>query len=480
MNTYIKPEDRKTILFIGDDLRISSGIGVMSRAIIYRTAEHFNWVQLGVSTKHVDLLKDTDISNDVNQEMGYRDANVTIVTDTLYNGMYSCMDSLRYVIQRYNPSAILFFTDPRYYEWLFKNEMEIRKRCPLIYLNIWDNLPYPLWNKPFYDACDGLFAISKQTYNINIQLVQDTIDQKVVKYIPHGIENTYYPMFPNAPQLIDFKTSLFGNNIPQFILLFNARNMGRKNISDLILAWKLFTDALSDEQANDCCLLLHCNPVDWNGTDLEAVWEDNCNMNRCRIKFIDSDLSFDKMNLMYNISNGVILPSYAEGWGLSITEAMMTGKMFIATVTGGMQDQMRFEDENGNWINFSKDFPSNNIGKYKKHGDWCIPIYPVAGHTIGSPRTPYIYDDITRIQDIADAIDKLYKIDESERRERGMHGYNWATSEEAGFTAAFMGERIVDGIEEVLDKFTPRSNYEIVEIKENKLKEINRDIIWKN
>jgi hypothetical protein len=24
-----------------------------------------------------------------------------------------------------------------------------------------------MWNKPFYESCDALFSISKQTYNIN-------------------------------------------------------------------------------------------------------------------------------------------------------------------------------------------------------------------------------------------------------------------------------------------------------------------------
>ena len=31
-----------------------------------------------------------------------------------------------------------------------------------------------------------------------------------------------------------------------------------------------------------------------------------------------------------------------EGWGLSLTEGLMTGNMIIAPVQGGMQDQMRF------------------------------------------------------------------------------------------------------------------------------------------
>ena len=33
-----------------------------------------------------------------------------------------------------------------------------------------------------------------------------------------------------------------------------------------------------------------------------------------------------------------------------------------------MQDQMRFEDKKGNWIDFDENVPYNHRGTYKKHG----------------------------------------------------------------------------------------------------------------
>lgn len=65
------------------------------------------------------------------------------------------------------PDAIMHFTDPRFWGWLYNIEHQIRQKIPLTYLDIWDDLPYPMWNKPFYKCCDALFAISKQTDNIN-------------------------------------------------------------------------------------------------------------------------------------------------------------------------------------------------------------------------------------------------------------------------------------------------------------------------
>ena len=65
------------------------------------------------------------------------------------------------------PDALFIITDPRYFSWLFQVENEIRKNIPIIYLNIWDDYPAPMYNKPYYEACDLLMGISKQTVNIN-------------------------------------------------------------------------------------------------------------------------------------------------------------------------------------------------------------------------------------------------------------------------------------------------------------------------
>ena len=51
--------------------------------------------------------------------------------------------------------------------WLFQIENEIRKEIPIAYLNIWDDYPAPMYNRPFYESCDALLGISKQTVNIN-------------------------------------------------------------------------------------------------------------------------------------------------------------------------------------------------------------------------------------------------------------------------------------------------------------------------
>ena len=123
-----------------------------------------------------------------------------------------------------------------------------------------------------------------------------------------------------------------------------------------------------------------------------------------------------------------------EGWGLSLTEAMLAGTVIIANVTGGMQDQMRFEDEYGNWFTPSPKIPSNHTGRYKNHGSWAFPVYPTSRSLVGSVPTPYIFDDRCEPEDAADMIEDLYYLGHNERQRRGLKGREWAMGPEAGFT----------------------------------------------
>lgn len=472
MKGYIERDKRKKILLLGDDLRWPSGVGVMSREIVLGTAHRFNWVQIGGLGQHPEQGKIADISESVNTETGLEDSYVKVIGCTGYGNM----PLLRQVMDLEKPDAIMIFTDPRYWVWLFNSEREIRSKCPLIYLNIWDDLPYPMWNKPYYESCDGLFAISKQTYNINKQVLGEDAEGRVLRYIPHGIGKDYFPLKSSNPEVIQFKRKLWGNkeNQPEFTLLYNARNLGRKCVGNTILAWKEFCDRIGPDKAKRCCLLMHTDVVDPAGTDLYTTYRDLCDPSYVKVRFFSDKLSFKDMNLMYNSSDGVILVSSNEGWGLSITEALNTGKMFIATVTGGMQDQMRFEDENGNWIDFGRTFPSNHTGLYRNHGEWCLPVWPSNRTLCGSPATPYIFDDRASIEDIAVAIQQLYELGPKERERRGKVGYEWSTKS-AGFTAKKMSSRIIEGIEAVLEnrKSYSRPSFEMVEVRERPLSRID-------
>ena len=214
---------------------------------------------------------------------------------------------------------------------------------------------------------------------------------------------------------------------------------------------------------------MHTDPVDQNGTDLPAVVDNFCNPEIHKVKFSSAKLNDRDMNYLYNISDTHMFFTDNEGWGLGLTESLTAGRMIIAPVQGGMQDQMRFEDENGDWINFSTEHPSNADGKYKKCGEWAMPMFPKTRSVKGSPMTPYIFASQVSIEDAAIALMKVYKMGPEEIKRRGLAGREWVTSKEAGFTAERMGERFIENVEVLFEKWKPRERFSLTKVDNNTL-----------
>jgi glycosyltransferase involved in cell wall biosynthesis len=470
---YLPQQDRKKILFLCDDIRMSSGVATMAREIVIGTSHHYNWVTIGAAINHPESGKRLDLSQSTNTETGLTDSSVILYP----NNGYGNADLLRNIIKLENVDAVFFFTDPRYFDWLFLIENEIRKKIPMIYLNIWDDLPAPMYNRAFYESCDTLLAISKQTKNINEMVLGDKAKEKIIAYVPHGInEDNFYPI-DNKNELTEFKNQILGDKEFDFTLLFNSRNIKRKCISDLLAAHKLFLDSLPKEKVDKIALILHTQPVDNNGTDLYAVRELLFGKNS-NVFFSEQRLEPKKMNLLYNIADVIVLPTSNEGWGLALTEAMMAGKMIIANVTGGMQDQMRFEDDKGKWLDFTPDFPSNHFGKYKKHGEWAMPIFPNNMSLIGSPATPYIWDDKLDFRELSKILNQAYMLPPKERKRRGLEGRKWVTSEESGMSSRVMCKNIINNIDLTLNTFNPRKSFEFIKTKELPALELVHPLIY--
>jgi len=152
---------RKKILLLSDDLRLTSGIATMSREIVMGTCYNYEWVQLAAALSHPDHGKIFDMSEEIAKDTGVEDAKVKLYAHTGYGNP----NVLREILKYENPDAIMFFTDPRFWEWLFLMEYEIHHtyKIPLIYYNIWDDAPHPRWNFSAYRSCDLIMNISKQT-----------------------------------------------------------------------------------------------------------------------------------------------------------------------------------------------------------------------------------------------------------------------------------------------------------------------------
>jgi len=473
---YIPKDKRKKILLICDDIRVHSGVATVAKEIILQTCQHFNWVNIAGSIKHPEAGKRLDISADTTNMSGVEDPSVMLYP---VDG-YGENRVIREIINIERPDAIMLITDPRYFMHVWNMEQEIRKSIPIAYLNIWDDYPAPQYNQPYYEACDLLMGISKQTVNINKIVLKNVNKPRIFKYVPHGLNSDIYkPIKKDNPEFVKWKKDTFGNKEYDFVLFFNSRNIRRKQIPDTMLAFRAFLDSLPKEKADKCLLLMKTELVTDAGTHLGKVKEYFFSQDYPNnVQIIDNRLETNQLNYLYNMADCQILITSNEGWGLTLTEAILAGTPIIANVTGGMQDQMRFVDNEGKWFEPDENVPSNHRGTYKKHGEWAFPVYPTSRSIQGSPPTPYIYDDRCAWEDVTDRIKEVYNLSPEEREKRGLAGRKWAMSDEAGFTGEKQGKRVIEAFDELFKTWKPREKYEIINANKYKGKTLNHKIIY--
>ena len=473
---HIPKNQRKKILLICDDIRVHSGVATVAKEVVLGTAHHFNWVNLGGAIKHPEKGKKFDLSASINEAVNIDDSNVMVIPTDGYGNP----QILRDLLKEHKPDALMLITDPRYFTWVFQMEAEIRKNIPIAYLNIWDDYPAPMYNRPFYEACDLLMGISKQTVNINRLVLDEVAKDKVLRYVPHGLnENIYKPLEKDNSDLVKFKKQILNNRESDFTLFFNSRNIRRKQIPDSLMAFRVFLDELPEDKAKKCHFILHTEPRSDHGTDLVACVEylfgdkypDN-------IIFSTKKYPSNELNLLYNSADVQILITSNEGWGLTLTEAMLVGNPIIGNVTGGMQDQMRFVDDKGEWFTPSTDIPSNHKGTFKEHGEWAFPVYPTSRSIQGSIPTPYIFDDRCKFEDVAKQIRAIYDLSPEERKAKGIKGREWALGDEAGFTTKHQAERVLEAFNTLFDTWEGRNKFDIINATEFTGRHLNHAIIY--
>ena len=453
---------KKKILLMSDDLRMHSGVATVSKDIVLETLHEYDWVQIGGAIKHPEVGKIVDMSEGLS-EFGIEDGYLRVYP---VDG-YGSEDILREVIDRENPDAILHYTDPRFWIWFYNMESEIRRNIPIFYYNIWDDLPDPQYNTNYYRSCDLLMGISKQTYGINKRLLKPYgYEDWQITYVPHGISpRRFYKIEDDDAKLLDFeeKHRLLDK---KFKILYSNRNIRRKQPGDVLMAYKYFMDELTSEQREECVLVWHCAPIDDNGTDLPR---------QCRHLIPDYDVCFtydnaneafddEDMNLLFNSADVYINMASNEGFGLGSCEALTVGTPIIVNVTGGLQDQCGFRNEDGEFLtpdDYIK-LGSNHRGKYKNHGEWVKPVYPTNVSLQGSPPTPYIWDDRCQPEDVVPLFREFYDMGRKKRKKLGSLGTKFC--KENNMTAEAMGQNFINSMNGAFENWKPSKRYTMEKI----------------
>jgi glycosyltransferase involved in cell wall biosynthesis len=301
---------------------------------------------------------------------------------------YGEPDIIRSVTRKYKPDILWFMTDPRFYEWLWMMDNEVRNNIPMVYYHVWDNYPAPVFNKQYYESNDLVASISKVTHDI-VSQVTDSVENI---YLPHAVDhNIFKPLDKEEVQKIRKEQGLENKTV----FVWNNRNARRKQSGSLIYWFKKFCDKVGHDKA---VLIMHTDPADPYGQPLEHLIQ-HFGVNNGQVRLSKNKIPPQQLAMMYNVADCTINISDAEGFGLATLESLSCGTPIIATMTGGLQEQVT---DGENWFG--------------------IGIEPSSKAVIGSHQVPYIYEDRISEDQFVDSLTKIHEMSDKERSDLGKSG----------------------------------------------------------
>jgi len=373
-----KTDKKIKIMTLSDHPLSPSGVGSQTKYVITSLLDtgRFQVLSFGGAIRHQDY---TPI---VTEQYG-EDWKIVPVDG------YGTAEAVRSVVRTYKPDVIWFMTDPRFWGWLWDVEHELRPLAPMVYYHVWDNYPYPKFNKMFYDSNDVICTISKVTDDI-VRTVAPDVE---CIHMPHAVDTDIFTPIEEE-HVTGFKKT---NNMDtdRVIFFWNNRNARRKQSGTVLYWFNEFAEKVGPENV---MLIMHTDPKDPNGQDLEKMLQD-AGADDGRVLLSTNKISPHELAMMYNVADCTINIADAEGFGLATLESLSCGTPIIVNMTGGLQEQV-------------------TDGK-KSFG---IGIEPASKAIIGSQGVPYIYEDRVSKEDFMAAVTKIYEMSKEERVKLGEAG----------------------------------------------------------
>lgn len=401
-----------------------SGVGTQTRYVIETLIKtgRYKFICFGGAVKHKDYTPQ--------KIEGFEDDWVVIPVDG-----YGTPEMVRSLLVNEKPDILWFMTDPRFYGWLWMIENEIRPNIPMVYYHVWDNYPYPKFNKKFYDSTDVVVSISKVTHDI-VNVVAPEVENH---YLPHAVDPNFFRPLPDEEIAIR-KKEHFGDD-QRITFFWNNRNARRKMSSSLMYWFDEFAEEVGPDKVR---LIMHTEPKDPNGPDLIQIIN-NLEATDGRIIFSTKKVPPEALAIMYNIADCTINISDAEGFGLGTLESLACCTPIIVNMTGGLQEQVTNGKE---WFG--------------------IGLQPASKAVIGSQQVPFIYEDRICKKDFIDALHKIYNMSSEERSSLGKKGrqhvvmnYNFSNFQNKWIS-------LMDSIHEKYGSWENRKGYKSWRLKEIK------------
>jgi glycosyltransferase involved in cell wall biosynthesis len=372
------------VLVLSDHPLSPSGVGTQTNYMINALlkSQKFSFVCLGGAVKHSNY-------NPVKTEEWGDDLIIYPVDG------YGTQEQIRSLMRSEKPDIIWIMTDPRFWSWLWDIEHEIRANAPIVYYHVWDNKPYPMFNKGNYECNDHIVCISKLTHDV----VQNVSPDVSSEYLPHAVDPNVFIKIPED-HVLEFKKRTLSkicdwNKEDKFVFFWNNRNARRKMSGSVLYWFKEFLDDVGHDKAS---LIMHTDPKDPHGQDLEAIAE-SLGMVDGQVIFSTQKQANTVLALLYNVADCTINISDAEGFGLATLESLACGTPIIVNMTGGLQEQVTDGKE---WFG--------------------IGLEPSSKAVIGSQPVPYIYEDRVSKEDFINALKEMLNMPDADRAELGAKG----------------------------------------------------------
>lgn len=184
---------------------------------------------------------------------------------------------------------------------------------------------------------------------------------KKVKVIPHGCDTTnFFPL--NDFEKAKIKEEKFGAD--KFVFGSVNRNSARKDLASLIVGFSIF----KHKNQADAVLYLHCNPLDPSGINIYRLCE-RVGLEVGKDVIVPAEFNENKgfseseLNKIYNSFDCFITTTTAEGWGLTITEAMATKTLVICPKHTSLAE---ISDNGLNTLNFMFQQQSVFVNDFEK------------------------------------------------------------------------------------------------------------------
>ena len=221
---------------------------------------------------------------------------------------------------------------------------------------------------------------------------------KKLKVIPHGVS-------------LEFKKIPLKKSNKNFTFGSVNRNSVRKDFGTVLIAFKKLKE---EKEYKDITLKLHCNPLDPFGINLYRLCQ-RLNLEIDKDVFFPDEFNENKgiseqeLNKFYNSIDCFITTTTAEGWGLTVHEAMATETLVICPI-------------------------HTSLKEITNNGDCVIPIFKVSENVFKDDFEKIRY--VSETSNVKEAMRTAINIPSSDREKKILDAklkaseYNWKKTTE--------------------------------------------------